>query len=191
MLQCDFQQKCYLYFFNELSGIEKKIFEKHLKSCPQCSGLITSIRRNWQEIEKLPREKPDREVKKSIIRIARKKTARKSLIKTAAEWIKYTFSEYRYFTGIAAAAAVILFITLINPFENIFKSKPPLEWNDDFFTEIESIESGINFIKSGELLSSNFASGKDEQLFDDHDYLSPFSEDLNSIKEDLSYINII
>ncbi|MFH1943274.1 MAG: zf-HC2 domain-containing protein [bacterium] len=190
----EFEQKGYLYLSDELESSERIEFEGHLKRCAECREELEKVRETWHLIERLPLEKPSREVREAVLSQARRKKE-KSIIKERLQSLRRSqFFPRGISWGLPlAATAIVLFFLVVHPFKekNMGGSNGDsvLQWRDDFISEADWMHKEIDRMESGVLLAS-YASNEEEDS-DPMDWLSPMNQDLDWIRgkvEDLMSI---
>ncbi len=184
----DFEKKVYLYLSGELNHSEKNVFKLHLKSCTTCQKVFKNVNDTWSAMIHLPVEKPSRETRKMIIEQAKEKKVRPSLPNRLSQWIEAWILPKKWLWGISTVAVALLLIFIItNPFDHRESDQPVqtqiLDWEDDFFSQAEWINSEIDRMESGQFVTT-YTFIEDEPP-DFQETLSPLSEDLNWIREQM------
>lgn len=185
----DLKQKIYLYLSGELTSTEKSVFEKHLDQCSACKNTLEEIKQIWDWVEHLSYEKPSLKVKQEILKQARKKKNRFSFPNRLVDWLSHWLLPHpRLSWGVTVSAVtLILVILLLSPFKLGEKEKTIptelLEWQDDFFAQVDCIDREIDRVGSGELLVSYFS--QEYSRSESEDRLSSMSQDLNWIRGEI------
>ena len=182
----DFEKKVYLYLSGELDASEKNEFESHLKECLTCEKEFKDIQQTWLAMEHLPENKPAPEIRQTILREAQKAVVKPSRFSGLSTWIDTWIIPRKWLWGLSTAAvAVTLVLFIIQPFgrkeQDQLVQADILSWDDDFFSQAELINSEIDRIESGQFMTTY--TFMEEDLIGFEETLSPMSEDLNWIRE--------
>ncbi|MBN2028857.1 zf-HC2 domain-containing protein [bacterium] len=182
----DFENKVLLFLSGELSSSDKDNFKSHLKTCNACKKAFESIQQTWDALDRLPQEHPNPEIRKTILKQVQKAVVKTSLLTRLSIWIKKRIMPRKYVWGISTVAVTALLIFFIT---HPFDQKEPdqvvqteaFEWEDDFFSQAEWINSEINRMESGQFVTTYTFMEDEPPEF--QETLSPMSEDLNWIRE--------
>ncbi|MFO7890627.1 MAG: hypothetical protein R6V04_09840 [bacterium] len=194
MMECNQQKKCYLYYFGELKGSEKRAFKKHLKECEFCQLELNRIKHVWRELDDLSMEQPSFEVKETIKQRAEQLREKKRMLSWMSSWFSFSWLAYRKPLGVAATVAIVVLLVLLSPLKEIifldYKNITLTSWDDNFITEVTQIEYALDRVESPDL-STELESFDDEEMFEENDLTSPLMKELQTIQENLQYIDVI
>ncbi len=182
----DFEKKVYLYLSGELNPEQNNDFKNHLKKCITCEKEFKNVKQIWLALDQLPQEKPNRETKKTILEHAKKNKVKFSYFKKLSVWINEWIVPKKWLWGLSTAAvSCLLILFFLRPFDqkedNQNTQTPTFEWEDNFSSQAEWINSEIDRMESGQFLTTFTFMEDDQPQFEET--LSPMSEDLNWIRD--------
>lgn len=194
MMQCKQQKKCYLYYFGELKGSEKREFKKHLKTCQYCQKELDSLKSVWEGLSNLPLEQPSVEISKEIKQRAEQSREKKRILPRMSNWFSFTWFTYRKPLSVAATFAFVVLLVLLSPLKEVifldYNDTTLTSWDDNFITEVTQIEYALDRIESPDL-TSELESFDDEEMLEENGLTSPLMKELQTIQESLQYIDVI
>lgn len=182
----DFENNVYLYLSGELTPSDRNDFKSHLKTCDACKRAFENVQQTWNALNRLPQENANPEIRKTILKQAQKAIVKTSPIERLSIWVRERIMPKKVIWGISTVAVTTLLIFFITyPFDQ----KEPdqvvqaevFEWEDDFFSQAELINSEINRMESGQFVTTYTFMEDEPPEFQES--LSPMSEDLNWIRE--------
>jgi len=194
-MRCEQQKKCYLYYFKELTGSEKRVFKKHVKECEYCQLELDRINSVWKELEELPLEQPSSKISKNIIKSANQQREKSGFLSSISGWFSFSLFEYRKPLRIAAAVSALVLLIFLSPlnkkmFSNLGGNSFS-DWNDNFITKVNQIEVALDRIESSDLYSELESIDSEDEIITDDDWTSPLMKEINTIRESIKYINEI
>lgn len=177
----EFKNRGLLYNSGELSPTERIAYEKHVKECQECRKELELIEETWNLMERLPFAEPSSEVRKIILRQARRSSSWEKI----RSWFITGLPRRRLAWGLSTAVvALFLIFMIIRPFGGIGPDEDTreslLSWEDDFLAEADWIGSEIDRVEAGDLLVSYVSS--DEEDLESEGWLSPMSQELDWIR---------
>jgi len=182
----EFQQNGICFFFGELSPQHRSAFERHLNQCSVCQEELHFMKETWDKAQAIPQEAPSQAIRDEILRQSRlRKETRSTLLHKIRTAMILRPAHPAPVWGAAFAGAIALVILLIvRPFDSVEENGNGVEqllaWEDDFLAETQWIDSEIDRVEEGVLLT-DYASIDDEASQEDA-WLSPVSQDLNWIR---------
>lgn len=182
----DFENKVYLYLSGELDPSEKNDFKNHFKKCETCAKAFKSVQRTWFELNRLPLEKPDQDIKQTILEQSKKMEAKTFRLNRLSSWINEWIIPRKWLWGMSTVAVAVLLIFFItHPFgkNDMDKSlqEQGFEWEDDFLSQADWLDNEINRMESGQFLTGYISMEEEPSILKEP--LSPMNEDLNWIRE--------
>ncbi len=195
MMSCEQQKKCYVYFFGELSGAEKRAFKNHVKECKLCRLELNRVKNVWKNIKEMPLEQPSSKVAQTIRQRARQAGEKKKFFAGITEWFAFLWMDYQKPVSIAAAVSVLVLVVILSPIRKImfsdYRETLATDWDDNFIAQVDNLEYTLDWIESSDLSSELESIGEYEQIWEDNDVSSSFRKELDFIEESLEYLNEI
>lgn len=137
-----YENNAVLYLYDELDPKAAKEFKAHVHHCPKCRRALNEMQHTVQLVSTLPKERADRSAIRHIMHHVEKPF---SITNKMAKWRTW-FSGSRLPWALAAAAAsVILVLSLWNPFSvpDPNQAYDLLAWNSGIDVELDHIELEI------------------------------------------------
>jgi len=195
MMRCNQQEKCYLYYFGELKGSEKRSFKKHLKECEFCQLELSRLTQVWRELDDLSLEQPSPETAVKIRKRAEQYQDKRTIFDLVAGWVSLSWMEYKKPLSLAAGVAIIILLVFLTPlYRTIFmdlENNMFTEWDDSFITQVNQIDNSLDRMESSDLLSALRSLDEYEEKFEEDDWTTPLMKEINTIRESLKYLNTI
>jgi hypothetical protein len=179
----EYEQKGLLYLSNELDETEKLVYENHLKQCSLCQQELNYARETLSILNKIPQEKPSPSNRNAILRQGKSRFSRKSMNKVLdLSWLPSRGLSL----GLSAAMAIIIIMFLIfRPLNQIgsptLLSEDILSWQDGLMEEMELLNSEIDRLESG-ILISGLVSFEIQSVIDENNQTLDLKTNLNQIQ---------
>ena len=183
-----FKEYGILYQFNELAVGEKMLYEEHLKSCEYCQAELKANQAMMDQVVQLPQVQPKAEVVHSILNAAKEHPPKVSLINPFSLFHTIRSSAVRRTWAVSLVTIlVIVSFVVIHPFhaKHSIQIADSFEWEDNFASEIASIDESINRLEGYETASLDLYSND----LGREDNLSIFHEDLNDVYHEIQEID--
>ena len=184
----EFKQKGYLYFSQELTPIERKLFQSHLRVCKSCREELACVKQTFGIFEQLPMDGPSPEIRDSIIMKSKSKEKPSLFIQNLRSLFSLRTDHPALTWGLTTAvAAVVLVFLLLRPLGQEISTdivdQKVYQWNDNFFIETDRLDQEIDLLESGELFAVSYIL-EDGEL-DLIDNASTVTGDLNNIDNEI------
>ncbi len=180
----EFKRFGFLFLSGELSRDEKRFYRAHIKECLECRQELFDARTIMKTIKnRVVLERPGKEARESILKKIRKE--RVSFFEKIVDEIKSALLPRRLIIGFSSAVVVVVLIFFGVQYIHHQKIMDVdralvLKWDDDFYSNVEWMDSEIDRVKSGELLANYFAVEYEESGSDD--WMSIMSNDFYLIR---------
>jgi len=199
----EFNEKGYLFIYNELKKSEAEAFRRHLRHCEFCRESLDHVKIVLDQLDRLPEEAPDTVVRRHILEEARNAQIQIKTYPRQISWGRYLnrlkelFYRPRSLHWALPAAALLVLLTVfvdrfIQTSQNMKMISSDSEWQDHFFTEADWINGEIDRVESGELLIVTLNLEEENVDQTEESSISDYIDDLRSYFDEIEsvYYNI-